>query len=391
MKKILSIILVIAILVGTVACTVSSNEDYHVHKIGVGVYDLNDGQVMAFREYLEQYIAANFDNVQFVYSQSITGADQQISFIKQCIEAGCEGFMGFNSYDLQAEVKLCADNKVYYVKPSSAITDEDYNAVKSNPYFVAAFGPDIDMEYNEGYKMGVHFADLGSKEFFILSGGASMGNAMHLERTVGILTALQNKLNVKYDKSVRELAKSAQPTTIKSGDVTITICSGYIAAEPFYSTAVQAYNDSPLNTVLSVIPIAGMANVIKGAKLGVIDCFTQENEDLFAQGRMNYVCGKYSSIIGPAFVALYNALEGDGASFRYTGYAPHFSQGFWVATTKEEYDTMFALSSGVVRNAYSFKDLLEVTKKFNSNASYNDLKALAEAYDFESALERTSK
>ena len=43
---------------------------------------------------------------------------------------------------------------------------------------------------------------------------------------------------------------------------------------------------------------------------------------------------------------------------------------------------------GITLNAYSYEDLLEVCKAHNSNATLDDLKKLAGAWDFDSAVQR---
>ncbi|HBN57530.1 MAG TPA: hypothetical protein DD414_12225, partial [Lachnospiraceae bacterium] len=43
----------------------SSKEDTAVHKIGVAVYDVSDDEVIAFRDYLTDYIKKCFPEVEF--------------------------------------------------------------------------------------------------------------------------------------------------------------------------------------------------------------------------------------------------------------------------------------------------------------------------------------
>ncbi len=388
-KKMFIPMMALGLTVAAFTSVAAAEENSHI--IGVPVYDLADEQVQAFREYLESYIASSFEGVSFLYSQSIQTQEDEMAFIQSCIDAGAEGIMAFNSYDIEKEVELCASNNVYYMKPSSTVSSEDFAKVADNPYFIGYFGPGEEMEYQAGEDMGKWFAeqDFG-KEYFILSGGASMGNVMHSERTRGILDALEAASGAKFDTPTTELAVAAEPITATAGDITIHVCAGYVGAEMFFNTAKEAYEANPSDVVLGVIPIAGMEDVIGDAKLGVIDCFSAHNSQLFSEGKLQYVCGKYSSIIGPAFAAMYNAVTGYAEDFKEEGRACAITQGFWVADDKEAYEERYALSSGIALNAYSYKDLLEVIKASNPDASFEDMKALAEAWDFQSALERTN-
>lgn len=392
MRKIKLAALTALCMAGVMAIPVSAESVDEKHKIGVPVYSLADEQVQAFKDYLENYIAVSFGDVEFLYSQSINSAEEEMEFLQACIDAGAEGIMAFNTYDIKAEVELCADNGVYFMRPAATPSKEEFDLVKGNPYFIGYFGPGIEMEYQAGADMADWFAgqEFGD-DYFILSGGASMGNAMHIERTKGILDALQKAYGVTFDQKTEELATSAEPVTVEKDNLKVTICSGYVAMEPFFSAAKEAYEANPCSNVLGVIPIAEMTNVIGDAKLGLIDCYTSENSLLFHQGKLQYLCGKYSSIIGPAFASMYNAVTGYADDFREDGNAFEVLQGFWTSENKEDFDKKFELSSGIALNAYSVTDLLQVIKVFNPDATLDDLKKLGEQWDFESGYERAHR
>ena len=96
--------------------TAAAPAETAVHKIGVPVYNLTDGEVRMFREYLENYIAGCFTDVTFLYSETITNEEELQSFLSTCVEEGVEGVMAFISYDLKKEVEFCAANKIYYIR-----------------------------------------------------------------------------------------------------------------------------------------------------------------------------------------------------------------------------------------------------------------------------------
>ena len=64
MKKLkkITVLLLALILVSAMTSCAKKQEEQHIHKIGVVVYDLKDEQVQAFREYLEGYIGENFSD-----------------------------------------------------------------------------------------------------------------------------------------------------------------------------------------------------------------------------------------------------------------------------------------------------------------------------------------
>ena len=386
-KRILSFLLALILLAALTGC--EQNQQMDTHKIGVVVYDLHDAQVQAFREYLEDYIAHSFPDVEFLYSDAITDSEGEMEFLRSAIAAGVQGILAFNSYDLPAEVALCAENRVYYIRPSSTVADDQFRLVADNPYFLGYFGPGEEMVYQAGYDMGLYFADKGlSDSYYILTGGAASGNTMHYQRTVGILDALQAGYGVTLPRTSQELAICQGPLTIQEGPLTVTLFSGYVGIPQVGQLAVTAYEQSQAGVVLGVIPLQAIADSMPNAKLGIIDCYTAANGELFRYGRLCYLTGKYQSIIAPAFAAMYNAIGGYAQDFRDNGKAFAISQGFWTSTSYRDFQEKYALSSGIAVNAYSYEDILDVCKAHNPNADLDRLKLLASQWDFESAVQR---
>lgn len=389
MKKLLAVLLTLALVLGLSACAAPSDaEPLTKHKIGVAVYDLSDSQVMAFRNYLENYIAASFEDVEFVYSMSIRNQEEAMDFLRGCIDSGVEGILNCNSYDLEKEAALCAENGVYMLCPSSTVAPEMFSRVAQNSYFLGYFGPGPEMEYAAGYDMGKYFASQGyGDSYFLLNGGAPMGNTMHKSRTMGILDALQESYGVAFSRSVEELA-SGNTVTVTAGDLTVHICGGYLGIPEVCEGAKAFYAANPCESVLSVIPVGELADFVGTARLGIIDCYSEENARLFSAGKLSYVCGKYSSIIGPGFAAMYNAVTGHADAFREQGKAFRIQQGFWTSADIDDYFAKYALSSGIALNAYSVEDLMGVIAEYNPDATLSDLQNLAAAWDFAAAAER---
>ena len=387
-KKIIALLLALTMMLAMTSCAQKTEEQEHIHKIGVIVYDLKDEQVQAFREYMEGYLGENFSDVDFLYSAGVTTDVEEMEFLNNAIAAGVEGIIAFNSFDIEKEVSLCASHGVYYLRPSSTTDPEDFAKVEDNPYFLGYFGPGNEMEYQAGYDMGKYFATAGTSDnYFIVSGGAGT-NVMHEQRAEGILDALQEAYGVQFDQTSEELASSAEPVRVESGALKVTVFPGYIGVPDVGSQAVAEFEKDPAGIVMGVIPLQTIADSLGDAELGVIDCYTENNGQLFKNGNLKYLCGKYQSIIGPAFAAMYNAVTGYSEDFREDGKAFAIQQGFWTSTNYRDFQEKYALSSGIVLNAYSYEDLLDVCKAHNADADLSDLKALAEAWDFDSAVQR---
>lgn len=358
------------------------------HKIAVLVYNRADDEVMSFKKYLEDYIGSIF-NVQFFYSDTIRSGEEALAFIESAAEYGAEGVMSFNSYDLKAEVELAAEKKMYFMMASGTVSDQAFASVEDNEYFLGVVGPGSFIEYKAGSDMAKHFFDEHeTNEYFILSGGGCLGNEMHKLRTEGIIDTLQNAYSVRFDMTSEEIAVSEKPLFLEEGDLKVCVVPGYISYDEYFEVAEEQYREHPFKTVLSAMAAPRMMEAHKNAVYGVVDCYSENNMRYFTNGQLDYVCGKYSSIIGPSFAAMYNAVTGHAAEFRVNGKAFHITQGFWASESKEDFNEKYVLSSSIERNAYNYEDLQKVICVYNSEATFDDLKKLAEEYTYTDAVGR---
>ncbi len=401
MKKLLSLLLILALCLSLAACAGSPEQpgtpqkpvptDTTMHRIGVIVYNTGDEEVIGFREYLQGYIEDNFPMVKFLYSDSIQTEEEELSFIQSACDQGVEGFMSFLSQDLRAEVALCEQNRAYYLLASGTVSDEDFEAVADNPWFLGMFGPGQPFEFQAGADMARHFLrEKTGNRYFILSGGASMGNEMHYQRTLGILDTLAAAYGVSFPQSRQDLAHTAEPLTLELDKLTVTICPGYVSREAYLETAKEAYAAGTYDAVLAVLPPAEMVDAIGKTPLGVVDSYNTRNLQLSTEGVLKFVVGKYSSMIGPSFALMLNALSGHAAEFREKGRAIQVTQGFWNSEGPEDYLEKYALSSSAAMNAYSFDDLSRVICIYNPKANLNELVALAEACSYRAVQARRS-
>ncbi|MBQ8962758.1 MAG: hypothetical protein IJ089_03030 [Clostridia bacterium] len=397
MKRLMALFLALALCAGLAGCSgkkpeESSQTDAEVHKIGVIVYNTADEEVIGFREYLKGYIEDNFEMVDFVYSGSIGSGEEELAFIQAACDDGVEGFMSFLSYDLKGEVALCEKNNAYYMLASGTVAAEDFEAVRDNPWFLGAFGPGQPFEFQAGADMARFFIrEKTGANYFVLSGGAPLGNEMHYQRTLGILDALANAYGAVFDKSRTELALSNVPVTVSTDRVSVTVCPGYISGEDPLQTAKAAFEAGKYDAVLSVLPPMEMVEVIGKTPLGVVDSYNTRNLQLVTEGVLRFVVGKYNSMIGPAFALMLNAVTGYAADFRDDGRAVQVTQGFWVSDSAEDYNEKYALSTSAAMNAYNFDDLSKVIRVYNPDANLNALVALAEACSYRAVQARRGK
>ena len=397
MKKLTALILALALCLSLAACASSQTPttgtpDTQIHKLGVIVYNTGDEEVIGFREYLQGYIEDNFEMVKFVYSDSISSPEEELDFIQKACDQGVEGFLSFLTYDLKAEVALCEKNRAYYLLASGTVSGEDFDAVAENPWFLGMFGPGQPFEFQAGADMARFFLkQKAGNRYFVLSGGGCLGNEMHYQRTLGILDTLANAYGVTFPLSRTELARADEPVTVETDKVSVTLAPGYVVFDEFKEAAIEAFRSGSYDAVLSVLPPEEMVSVIGKTPLGVVDSYNTRNLQLFTSGPLRFVVGKYSSMVGPAFALMLNAVTGYGEEFRDKGKAIQVTQGFWLSESEEDYDEKYALSASAAMNAYNFDDLSRVIRIFNPNADLNELVALAEACSYRAVQARRSE
>ena len=398
MKRPLCLFLCLAMLLSLAACggkpageehTTPTPTDTTHHKLGVIVYNTGDEEVIGFREYLQGYIQNNFTMVEFLYSDSIRSREEELEFIRSACEQGVEGFLSFLSQDLQAEVALCGEYGAYYLLASGTVSDEDFNAAADSPWFLGMFGPGEAFEYQAGADMARYFLreQTGSR-YFVLSGGGGMGNAMHYQRTLGILDTLSHAYGVSLGRDRQELAQATEPVTLENGKFTLTVCPGYVSREEYLERAEETWAAGTWDAVLSVLPPAEMTRVTGDTPMGVVDSYNTRNLQLVNDGSLRFVVGKYSSLAGPAFALMLHAVTGYAEDFRDKGRAIRVTQGFWVSDSREDYVEKYGLSSSAAMNAYNFDDLSRVIRIYNPKATLNELVALAEACSYRAVQAR---
>ena len=407
MKRLSVFVLIMILALGLVSCAsgqgsssssavdqktdemVSDNE---THKIAVLVYDRTDDEVLSFRKYLVDYLGVAF-NVEFIYSDSSRSAEDSAKFIKEAAEYGAEGVMSFVVYDLPGEVALCEQYGIYYIAASGTVSNEAFAAVEDSSSFLGVIGPGDFIEYKAGSDIAGHFLEKHPQdtEYFILSGGGCLGNEMHKQRTMGILDTLKNAYGFSLDRTTEEIAVSSEPVQIEDGDLKICVCPGYHTIDSYLEMAREEYAAHPYGIVMAVLPASHILEEIKGSVLATVDCYSESNLQLFASGRLDYLVGKYSSIIGPSFAAMYNAITGHAEEMRQNGKAFHITQGFWISDGEEDFDEKYVLANSIEINAYNYDDLRKVILDFNPDAALDDLRELAEAYTYKNAVERRSQ
>ncbi|MCD8053549.1 MAG: hypothetical protein LUF00_05830 [Lachnospiraceae bacterium] len=403
-----SLLLIILLLLSLTGCgTKESEADQEAevyHRIGVAVYSTTDPELSLFYDYYRNYIAASFP-VEFLLSDDLSTAEDEVAFIEEMKAEGVEGIISFYGEDLESALAACAENEMYYVLGSGSLSDEEYEAVKENPWFLGVIGPDTEEEYDAGAEMAETFVADGATSFLIVTGGAGEAvNFMHYTRVCGMLDTLAEEMGLTYSESVEELAQVTALTEIETGrdDVSIVLSPGYIQMDEGMSNLEQALTEGDYDALMSAVGLSEAMELLSAdirsteqvLRVGVIDCFSEENREAVettdgnGNSLLNFVKGKYASMVAPAFVAMFNAVEGDVDVVKPDGVAFRLTQSYWTAVGSEEYLELYSYTQSIYENAYSSVDLMQAIRSYSEDADYERFKELTESCDLESVRER---
>lgn len=398
-RKILSLMLSAALLSGMPNAVWAAAETYgegEVHTIGVAMYDPDSAEMEMFADYYRDYIQAGFP-VKFIFSGKIADAQAESDFVEEAKANGAEGIISFAGFadGLQDVIKTCEKDEIYYALGSNTVSDENYEAIKDNPWYIGSIGPDLEAVYEAGCDMTEFFLDKGAGNIVIMSGGASSGNRLHQVRTWGMLNTLEEKAGLVLKEDAEELAKTDKVTELadEDGTVHVTICPGYTEGGEGLDNLESVFSDGNCDTLMSAFHVSTYLDKIADKEaeqdsnimVGAIDSFSEQNfeifkeKDAFGNAPIDYVRGKYASMAGPAFAMIYNAITGTPDAVEENGEAVRLYQNLWTAKSEEEYIELYGYATGMYENAYSCDDLMDVIRQFNENADPQSFKELTEA------------
>lgn len=355
-------------------------------KIGVLVSDSTTAESLAFQSYYKDYIASNY-NVELVYSDELADAAAEKSAIDTFITNNCKAVISFSSFDRMAQLEQCADAGIYYAVATGTITDEEYEQVKDNEYYIGAIGPSLEVEFQTGYDMAKYYLDQGKTKFAIFGGAIPYYTEMHIYRAAGMLTAMVEAGGGDYqgasDKNaiIGKLFETASIETGAIGSVEIVgYVGGYDMDDAWFAKCGQMAQTEGLEVILAVgngSDFFGSSITGTDVKIASVDAYATAYGEAMEGGMLDYLAGKFSASIGPIFAATYSAAL--GAPIRTEeGYALALSQGYWVATSAEQFNEFYAVDSSTDAPAYT-KSMLDTLL----GADYATFEDFVSKYSFE--------
>lgn len=357
-------------------------------KMGILVSDATTAEALAFRTYYTEYIQKQYD-VEMIYSDELTDAAGETSAIDTFITNNCKAIISFSSFDRAAQLEQCEEAGVYYAVATGTLTDEEYETYKGYEHYVGAIGPSLDVEFETGYNMAKHYLDQGKTNFAIFGGAIPYYTEMHIYRAAGMLTAMAEAggEGASYqgvsgkDAIIGQIFADGEIKTGAIGNINILgYVGGYDMDDAWFGKCAQMAQTADLEVILAVgngSDFFGTAIAGTDVKIASVDAYASSYGEAMEAGMLDYLAGKFSASIGPIFIAAYRSVLGSPVRTA-DGNALALSQGYWIASSAEEFNTYYAVDSSVETPAYT-KELLDTLL----TADYAAFEEFVNKYSFE--------
>ena len=149
-------------------------------KIGVELFNPTDDTWLGVKTYFD-YLASIF-NIEFIYSEAISSAEQEFAFIDSCAAAGCKGIYAYYNASGPSAIMNATSQGMYYV----GIADY-YDRFLDNEYYVGGYSfsdeNGLSGDYTAGYELGYNLAMQDVKHIVYASGETKV--AMFKDRAQG--------------------------------------------------------------------------------------------------------------------------------------------------------------------------------------------------------------
>ena len=199
-------------------------------KIGVLREDDTSDEARTWEEYLKT--VGKELNMTFDFTTT-NSSSSEVSAINTYASKGYDAILLFSDDDFVASVETATNKKMYILSPTGHPTEEQYDQIKDNEFYLGSVAPLEDTEYKAGYDMAKYFVEEKDQTAFTVFGGATLyGSTMHINRLTGMLSYLCEDPSTSYDgaKKRDELygkvaGQSLDPAKFKSDKYKI---SGYM-------------------------------------------------------------------------------------------------------------------------------------------------------------------
>ena len=333
-------------------------------KICVETFDPTDTQYMSVQDYFK-FLSEKVFNVEFIYSEKIDSAEQELQFVENCGAAGAKGYIAYYNVSKAAVVAKAAELGIYYW--GQAEEKDIYDAYSTNPYYLGSVINGTG-DFDGMYAVTKAILDQGKTKFIYANGGADFGITMFINRKAGFQAAIDEAIAGGAAITVSEVpgfpneAWFAAQGAALAGDVDAVV--GGFGADVW----------------VQPIAASGKTAAITVGSFGAVNDFYKQT---FSDGSVSAIAAEPSERFGIAVAQIVNAVDGNADALKENGLATNLNDVLWIITSPADFTTLYDFEHGDGRAQLSAK-LVDLVKNLNPDASVTTLQDFVKSYSLDS-------
>lgn len=348
-------------------------------KIGVPVQDTTDDSVLRMMEYCE-YLAQYY-NLEFVFSESLSSSEDEFNFIDSCAAAGCDAIFGYYNISGTEIVKECINYGMYYWCSDAELTE----TYADEEYFIAGYTFVVDEsmdssvsgDYLGGYELGYNIA-FEATHVIYCNGGASQGIQMFMDRQEGfidgIAAAIEDGAEVEFDEDS-------------------DILEGWPGTDDYTAAQSRFLTDSTVDAVVSSFGTSTWLQPLEDAgrddiKLAAIESTLTLSYDAVNEGTITLIVYDCSEVVfGNAIPMIINAVTGNGYLNKdEDGNNTAIEVNRWVINDVDTFNAIYEYEEA--GNYFiTATDLMQCFPEFNEDVTQESINEFYSSYTVQKAVE----
>ncbi len=349
--------------------------------IAVGINSADEASELQ-KKYLSEEIGSAL-NIEFIFSEELADAEALLTFMENAYSSGADAVISTITNAHEAGATKAEELGLYFTTISSTY----YPSVETLSHNLGVIGISAALQAEVFKSVATSVLDDGNEHnVIIVSGGAGMGVKSHFESTKGLLSMLQEKFSLTYDKSIDDLASSTAVSEIATGtDMKITVYPGFggpTYVSDFSSLLQTGDYDIVLETYAAFQTFAvAIDEVEKAFEMDIkqiavtsVNDATRtafESQDSLGNSVLSAAIINPGNVqVGMAVGMLYNALIGQKDAICPDGTSIQLNVLPWAVNGPEDYAKLSMLDTSHETYALNSDDLKMVLYNYNPNTSF---------------------
>ena len=327
-------------------------------KIGFETFTTTDEQFLAIQKYLD-YLD-DYYNIEILYSEALDSAEGELAFIENCASAGCKAVIGYYNVSNEEVVKKCQELGMYYWGNANNAAIVEYGS--TTEYYLGGFTYEGNADYEYGYGCVQALAEAGCKKIILVSGGASFGVEMFIDRSDGAKQAAEDfGLEIVYEVP-------GWPGTEE------------FSAHQTNALATDADGIASMLTALMWIQPLNTSGKFGQVKVAAVDALNETVVEMFGAGMYVGCSAEITEVFGMAVPVILNAVAGYGDRMRNDdGSATLVKASWWLVTNVEDAGYYASVQGGENSWAIDADAIGDMLFDYNPDLTMDDIAAIYQA------------